>query len=110
MRRHPSSLPTGRKRRKARDAELRSQDDAIAEHLAKAMRSGELRSAPSFGKPMPPAHAWQQMPVEFRLPCKILKSAGMTPPEVGSALPMPMRRQADSSRRSAPRPWTHDAW
>ena len=62
--------------RKRRDASLRSQDEAIAEHLEQALRSGELRSAPSFGTPLAEPEGWRQTPVEFRLPFKIL------PPEV----------------------------
>lgn len=69
-------------RRKARDQALRSQDEAIAEHLAQALRSGELQSAPSYGKPMPEMEGWAETPVEFRLPFKILKNAGVAPPEL----------------------------
>ena len=69
-------------RRKARDAALRTQDEVIAEHLAHAMRTGELQSAESFGKPMNEAEGWSETPVEFRLPFKILKNAGVTPPEL----------------------------
>ena len=46
------------------------------------MRSGELKNAPSFGKPMAEAEGWHETPVEFRLPFKILKNAGVIPPEV----------------------------
>ena len=63
--------------RKRRDATLLSQDEAIAEHLAQA-----LRSAPSFGKPLAEPEGWSQTPVEFRLPFKILKNASVPPPEV----------------------------
>ncbi len=76
----PSSADSDR--RKARDAALRSQDEAIADHLAEAMRSGELKSAPSFGKPMAEAEGWSETPLELRLPFKILKNAGVIPPEV----------------------------
>lgn len=69
-------------RRKARDAAIRSLDEAIADHLAEAARSGELRSAPSFGKPMAEMEGWNETPVEFRLPFKILKNAGVVPPEI----------------------------
>ena len=68
--------------RKRREASLRSQDEAIAEHLEQALRSGELRSAPSFGKPLAEPEGWSQTPVEFRLPFKILKNASVRPPEV----------------------------
>lgn len=74
--------PTDPDRRKAKDAALRSQDEAIADHLAEAMRSGELRAAPSFGKPMPEAEGWHETPTEFRLPFKILRNAGVAPPEI----------------------------
>jgi len=69
-------------RRKTRDAQLRTQDELIAQHLAESLRSGELQSAQSFGKPLAEAEGWLETPVEFRLPFKILKNAGMAPPEV----------------------------
>ena len=74
--------PTDSERRKARDAALRTQDQAIAEHLEQARRSGELQSAESYGKPMPEADGWHETPAEFRLPFKILKNAGVMPPEI----------------------------
>lgn len=92
-------------RRKARDAAIRSQDEAIAEHLEQALRSGELRSAQSFGKPMPESEGWAETPAEFRLPFKILKNAGVTPPEVEMFQRRAQLRQAleactDESRRT----------
>ncbi len=74
--------PTDSERRKARDAALRTQDEAIGAHIAEALRSGELRTAPSFGKPMPEPEGWDETPAEFRLPFKILKNAGVPPPEI----------------------------
>lgn len=74
--------PTDSEARKRRDAAIRSQDEAIAEHLARAYESGELQGAPSFGKPMPEAEGWAETPAEFRLPFKILKNAGVVPPEL----------------------------
>ena len=74
--------PTDTEARKRRDAAICSQDEQIAEHLAHALRSGELRSAPSFGKPLAESEGWSDTPVEFRLPFKILKNAGVPPPEV----------------------------
>jgi Domain of unknown function (DUF1992) len=68
--------------RKRRDAAIRSQDEVIAEHLIQAYKSGELQSAPSFGKPMPESEGWAETPTEFRLPFKILKNAGVPPPEI----------------------------
>lgn len=61
---------------------LREQDDAIAEHLAASMRSGELQSAESYGKPLLEAEGWAETPLEFRLPFKVLKNAGVPPPEL----------------------------
>lgn len=76
------SAPSDSDRRKARDAALRTLDDAIAEHLEEARRSGELQGAPGFGKPMQEMEGWNETPTEFRLPFKILKNAGVIPPEV----------------------------
>lgn len=76
------STPADSDRRKARDAALRTQDEAIAQHLEEARRSGELQGAPSFGKPIPEMEGWNETPTEFRLPFKILKNAGIAPPEV----------------------------
>ena len=74
--------PTDSERRKARDATLRTQDELIAEHLSEALRSGELQIAPSFGKPLAKDEGWDETPVEFQLPFKILKNAGVVPPEI----------------------------
>jgi hypothetical protein len=74
--------PKDSERRKARDKALRTQDEAIAEHIDEALRSGELQTAPSYGKPMPEEEGWQETPTEFRLPFKILKNAGVAPPEI----------------------------
>jgi hypothetical protein len=76
------SARTDSDRRKARGAALRTQDELIATHIADALRSGELQAAPSFGKPMPQADRWDETPAEFRLPFKILKNAGVPPPEI----------------------------
>jgi hypothetical protein len=73
---------TDAERRKKRDALIRSQDEAIAEHLAQAYKSGELQRAASFGKPFREAEGYRETPNEFRMPFKILKNAGVTPPEI----------------------------
>jgi hypothetical protein len=44
--------PTDSHARQQRDAALRTLDEAIADHLAQAQRSGELQGAPSYGKPL----------------------------------------------------------
>ena len=74
--------PSDSDRRKKRDAALRSQDEVIADHLAQSYRSGELQSAESFGKPMKESEGYLDTPVEFRMPFKVLKNAGVAPPEV----------------------------
>ncbi len=77
----PDPSPEGSERRKRRVAELRSQDQQIADALEQARRSGELQSAQSWGKPMAEAEGYAETPAEFRLPFKILKNAGVAPPE-----------------------------
>lgn len=57
-------------------------EDDIGRALADAERSGELRSAPSYGKPLAPDAGWEDTPTELRMGFKILKNAGMAPPEV----------------------------
>jgi hypothetical protein len=57
-------------------------DDEIAKHLAAAAASGELKAAPSYGKPMASPEGWDETPEEFRQAFKILKDAGYAPPEV----------------------------
>lgn len=57
-------------------------DDHIAQQLRDAELSGELRAAPSFGKPMPEVEGYKETPQELRLPFKMLKDAGILPPEV----------------------------
>lgn len=74
--------PTDSHARQQRDAALRTLDEAIADHLAQAQRSGELQGAPSYGKPLAEMAGWDETPVEFRLPFKILKNADVLPPEI----------------------------
>lgn len=54
----------------------------MARHLDEALSSGELRAAPSFGKPMRGIEGWEDTPPELRMPFKILKDAGYAPPEI----------------------------
>lgn len=65
-----------------RNTLLREQDERIARDLAESMRSGELQSAASFGRPLAPTDGWDETPVEFRMAFKVLKNAGMPPPEL----------------------------
>lgn len=96
--------PSDSDRRKKRDAALRTQDEAIADHLAQAYRMGELQSAESFGKPMKEAEGYFETPAEFRVPFKVLKNAGITPPEVELFHKRAeLRRQLDAAGTEAER-------
>ena len=57
-------------------------DDHIGEHLRVSEASGELRQAPSFGKPMAFNDGYDDTPAELRMAMKILHDAGVVPPEV----------------------------
>ena len=77
----------------------------IAEHIANSLRSGELQTAPSFGKPMIEDDGWNDTPAEFRLPFKILRNAGVPPPEIElfhkrAALRRELLECAESQRKS----------
>jgi hypothetical protein len=61
---------------------LQLQDDHIGQCLREAEASGELHAAPSFGRPLAVAEGYEQTPDDLRLPFKILKDAGIVPPEV----------------------------
>lgn len=57
-------------------------DEEIARSLQESLASGELRAAPSWGKPLDFGDGWDETPVELRLPFRILKEAGYVPHEV----------------------------
>ena len=57
-------------------------EDEISRKLAEAERTGDLRSAPSFGKPLPADAGWDMTPDELKLPFQILRIVGLVPPEV----------------------------
>jgi hypothetical protein len=61
---------------------MKTLDQQIADHLAEASRSGELRAAPSYGKPLDRPEGWDETPQELRQAFKILKDAGFAPPEI----------------------------
>ena len=70
------------KAQEEREQRLRLVEDEIGRRLAESESNGELRSAPSFGKPMLFGDGYDETPAEFRMPMKILKDAGVVPPEV----------------------------
>jgi len=61
---------------------LQSLDDHIGRALRESEASGELRSAPSWGKPIDYGDGYERTPTEWRLAYKMLKDAGVVPPEV----------------------------
>ena len=61
---------------------LKLLDDHIGAHLRESEVSGELRSAPSYGKPLQLNDGYDDTPAELRMAMKILHDAGVVPPEV----------------------------
>jgi hypothetical protein len=61
---------------------MRSLDEEIARYLQEAQAAGELAKAPSFGKPLAQDVGWDETPADLRMPFKILKDAGVPPPEL----------------------------
>lgn len=61
---------------------MKTLDQQIADHLAEAAASGELKAAPSYGKPLTQPEGWDETPAELRQAFKILKDAGFAPPEI----------------------------
>lgn len=65
-----------------RQQRLLTLDEQIAQALRDSVASGELRTAPSFGKPLAQPAGYDETPDELRMGMKILKDAGVVPPEV----------------------------
>jgi hypothetical protein len=65
-----------------REQRLKLLEDDIGRHLAQAQSSGELKAAPSYGKPLHFGDGYDETPAELRMPMKVLKDAGVLPPEV----------------------------
>lgn len=61
---------------------LKLQDDHIGAALRESEASGELRSAPSYGKPLDFGDGYDETPAELRMGMKVLKDAGVVPAEV----------------------------
>lgn len=79
----------------------RTLDEQIAQHLADALKSGELKAAPSFGKPLAKPEGWDEAPEELRQAFKILKDAGFAPPEVALFHERAQLREALAATASA---------
>ena len=65
-----------------REQRLRLLEDDIGRKLAESEASGELRQARSWGKPLDLGDGYDETPPELRMGMKILKDAGVVPPEV----------------------------
>ncbi len=65
-----------------REQRLKLLEDDIGRALADSQRNGELQAAPSYGKPLNFGDGYDETPVELRMPMKVLKDAGVVPPEV----------------------------
>ncbi len=65
-----------------REQRLKLLEDDIGRALSESVRSGELQSAPSYGKPLNFGDGYDETPAEMRMPMKVLKDAGVVPPEV----------------------------
>ncbi|HTP71801.1 MAG TPA: DnaJ family domain-containing protein [Burkholderiaceae bacterium] len=61
---------------------LKLLEDHIGEHLRASEASGELRSAPSYGRPLQFNDGYDDTPAELRMAMKILHDAGVVPVEV----------------------------
>lgn len=91
-----------------REQRLQLLEDHIGRALAQSQANGELRSAPSFGKPLNLGEGYEQTPVEMRMGFKILKDAGFLPPEVElmrqiEALQQSLKSAPDDAAASAGR-------
>ena len=67
---------------KKREQRLKLLEDHIGKSLTESAANGELQSAPSFGKPLDFGDGYDDTPPELRMGMKILKDAGVVPPEV----------------------------
>jgi hypothetical protein len=61
---------------------LRMVEDHIGRSLAESEKSGELRNASNYGKPLDLGDGYEETPIELRMGYKILKDAGYVPFEV----------------------------
>ncbi len=57
-------------------------DEEIARNLRESEAAGELRAARFWGRPLDLTDGYATTPTELRMAYKVLKNAGMVPPEV----------------------------
>jgi hypothetical protein len=72
----------GSARAEKREQRLKLLEDHIGRSLAESQKNGELETARSWGRPLDLGDGYDQTPVELRMGYKILKDAGIVPPEV----------------------------
>ena len=77
-----------------REQRLKMLDDHIGRALTQSEQSGELRTARSWGKPLDLGDGYDLTPVELRMGYKLLKDAGVLPPEVELMKRIEAQRQA----------------
>ena len=65
-----------------KEQRLKLLEDHIGQSLRESELSGELQSAPSFGKPLSFGDGYDETPDELKMPFKMLKDSGFVPPEV----------------------------
>jgi Domain of unknown function (DUF1992) len=65
-----------------REQRLKLLEDHIGAYLRESEATGEMKSAPSYGKPLGFGDGYDETPAELRMGMKILKDAGVVPPEV----------------------------
>ena len=76
-----------------REERLRLLEDHIGRALDQSHASGELKNAAGYGKPLNFGDGYDQTPAELRMGFKILKDAGVFPPEVE------LMRQVEAQRQ-----------
>ncbi|MDQ2778568.1 MAG: DUF1992 domain-containing protein [Pseudomonadota bacterium] len=86
----------------SRDQRLRLLEDHIGQAIAESERNGELRFAPSYGKPLNFGNGYAQTPQELRMGYKMLKDAGVLPPEVQLMRDIEALQQAIEAAPEAP--------
>ena len=65
-----------------REKRLKLVEDHIGKSLAESEASGELRKARDWGKPLDFGDGYDETPADLRMGYKVLKDAGVVPPEV----------------------------
>jgi len=69
-------------------------DEIIAASLRDSAASGELQASPHWGKPLPLEDGFEQTPQELRMAYKVMKDAGLVPPEIELMRQMQPLREA----------------